>query len=152
MGGLDSQSAHHRTLKKHQKELRILPGCHHGAPYAYVLHWLCRIYGKSWQNMEQHSDQGGAKSTTRTFAFRLGGLTFGKKKSEAWFYWASDRVVWLFWVLPDSNNCQTNQSPIAIRNGWCKWSGYKMERQFPYPRRSHGRMSEDVFIRCTMTE
>ena len=103
MGGLDSQSAHYRTLKKHQKELRILPGGHHGAPYAYVLHWFCRIYGKSWQNMEQYSDQGGAKSTTRTFSFRFGGLTFGKKKSEAWFYWASDRVIRLFWVLPDSN-------------------------------------------------
>ena len=31
--------------------------------------------------MEQHSDQGGAKSTTRTFAFRLGGgACFWKKE------------------------------------------------------------------------
>ena len=29
--------------------------------------------------MEQFSDQGGAKSTTRTFSFRLGGLHLGKK-------------------------------------------------------------------------
>ena len=45
---------------------------------ANLLHWFCRIYGKSWQNMEQYSGQGGAKSTTRTFSFRLGGLTYGK--------------------------------------------------------------------------
>ena len=30
--------------------------------------------------MEQYSDQGGAKSTTRTFAFRLGGAYFWKKE------------------------------------------------------------------------
>ena len=30
--------------------------------------------------MEQHSDQGGAKSTTRAFAFRLGGAYFWKKE------------------------------------------------------------------------
>ena len=28
--------------------------------------------------MEQYSGQGGAKNTTRTFSFRLGGLTYGK--------------------------------------------------------------------------
>ena len=31
--------------------------------------------------MEQHSDQGGAKSTTRTFAFRLGGGLLLEKRS-----------------------------------------------------------------------
>ena len=25
-----------------------------------------------------------------------------------------------------------------IRNGWCKWNRYKMESQYPYPRRSYG--------------
>lgn len=30
--------------------------------------------------MEQHSDQGGAKSTTRTFSFRLGGGAYFWKK------------------------------------------------------------------------
>ena len=43
----DSQSAHQYALKKHQEKLRFLPGCHHGAPYAHVLHRFCRVYGKS---------------------------------------------------------------------------------------------------------
>ena len=43
----DSQSAHHRALKKHQEKLRVLPGCHHGTPYAHVLYQFCRVYGKS---------------------------------------------------------------------------------------------------------
>ena len=43
----DSQSAHQYAFKKHQKELCVLSGCHHGAPYAHVLHRFCRVYGKS---------------------------------------------------------------------------------------------------------
>ena len=66
--------------------------------------------------MEQYSGQGGAKSTTRTFSFRLGGLTFGKKKSEALFHRASDRVIMLVSVLPDSNISQN-----YLGQYWSKW-------------------------------
>lgn len=33
-----------------------------------------------------------------------------------------------------------------IRNGWCKWNRYKMESQYPYPRRSYGHA--EFFAEC----
>ena len=54
MGSLDGQPAHYRTLKKHQKELCVLTGCHYGASYAYVLHRFCPFMekpDKTWDDI-----------------------------------------------------------------------------------------------------
>ena len=46
--------------------------------------------------------------------------------------------IWPWMRLQDKS-----KSHSYSEYGWCKWSGYKMERISPYPRRSHGRMGED---------
>ena len=53
--------------------------------------------------MGGHPCKRGTKSTARAFPIWLGGLAFGKRKPEAWIYWASGTIFLLFWVLPDSN-------------------------------------------------
>ena len=41
-----------------------------------------------------------------------------------------------------SGEHRTNQCPIAMRSGRCKWSRYKVERLCPCPGRSLGRMAK----------
>ena len=48
---------------------------------------------------------------------------------------------------PYSNKIAKQTKPYSnIRNGWCKWNRYKMESQYPYPRRSYGHA--EFFAEC----